>query len=313
VPDILQFLVAFQGLFTRAEVEHQVFTKYFAFLVVNIFLVSLFTGSLFGHLEQYIRYPADIITLLATALPKQSNFFINYVLVQSFLTFSLLLWRPLDITKQFLKKYLAKSKRDFREVELAKPCSYHSLLAQHILIFVIVSTFSTMSPLILPFGFCYFLLAYITLKYNIMYVYEHSYEAGGVMWPLIFDRMMFGLVLYQLTLIGVFSIYNFPAGPSLAGATLIFTVLFWIWIHYRFDKQSKYGALEDWINEGSLPKDFDLTCYNHPALSEIEEPEPQGSKEQNQLRSQGSVNNEEEASETLSILSVMESKNLSQY
>lgn len=48
--------------------------------------------------------------------------------------------------------------------------------------------------------------------YTLLYVCENSYEGGGNFFDSLFTRACAALVIYQLTLVGVFSVNLFPPG-----------------------------------------------------------------------------------------------------
>lgn len=47
--------------------------------VVSVFLGSFIAGSLFTQFEQWIKNPESAVTILGTAAPLTSIFFLNYV------------------------------------------------------------------------------------------------------------------------------------------------------------------------------------------------------------------------------------------
>jgi len=289
IPVILRALGTVQGFYTHSDVAVSVLNRYFFFLMVNVFFVTLIATSVFGVIGQFadlVKSPGDVFNLLATSLPRQSNFFINYVMVASWISYGLFMWRPVDILLGMLKKkFLAKSKRDFRVIDAPLNFYHPNQIARELIVFVIITVYSTISPLILPFGLAYFLLAFITTKYNLMYVYEARWESGGKLWPSIFNKMMVALVIYLLTLIGVFGLYRFIAGVAVGGALIVLTLLYWVWIHARFDRVAKYGTLEHRVGEAEIedrfkkgnvdPIHFIKADYVHPVLHSLERPENQ--------------------------------------
>lgn len=71
----------------RRELNAYVFRVYWAFLMVNVFLLYAVSGSIFGVLADFIEYlqePLDLVTLLSDSLPKQAIFFTNYIIMQGF-------------------------------------------------------------------------------------------------------------------------------------------------------------------------------------------------------------------------------------
>lgn len=203
------------------------------------------------------------------------------------ITFGLFLWRPFDVLiRQLKKRFMAKSKRDFRRLDAPPSFYYPYFLSKEVLVFVIVVTYSIISPLILPFGLVYFLVSFFACRYNLIYVFEQPWESGGKLWSNMFHQMLFGLVLCQATLVGVFSLQYFIAGAVVSALLIIPTIIFWVWCHKRLESVATHGSLEEKMNgEGTLetrflkgnvdPVNGTKADYIHPVFHELEMPELQ--------------------------------------
>lgn len=62
----------------------ELFTQhaYFAFQVIQVFLVTTFSSSAAAVVEEVRKEPEKITEILAQNIPKASNFFIPYFMVQ---------------------------------------------------------------------------------------------------------------------------------------------------------------------------------------------------------------------------------------
>lgn len=60
---------------------------YFAFLVIQVFLVVTVASSATRAIGELIDHPMSVATLLARTFPKASNFYISYIILQG-LSFS---------------------------------------------------------------------------------------------------------------------------------------------------------------------------------------------------------------------------------
>ena len=74
------------------------------------------------------------------------------------------------------------------------------------LIFTVGMTYCVVAPVITPFLLFYFGFGYLTLRYMLYYVYRPSPDSGGLLWPLMFNRLMVGMLVSQLTVAGVLSV-----------------------------------------------------------------------------------------------------------
>ncbi|KAJ9119692.1 hypothetical protein QFC22_003402 [Naganishia vaughanmartiniae] len=92
-------------------------------------------------------------------------------------------------------------------VELYAPPSvnYGMIYPPAILVFIFTLTDSVISPLILIFGAIYFAVGYMVYKYKLIYVFVNPYESTGEAWPTTFARLVWGIVLFQLFMLGLFA------------------------------------------------------------------------------------------------------------
>jgi len=286
IPKFIHFLCNKEGHYSYSSVERSMLSKYFFFIVFNIFLVSLLGSGILGIINQFsylAQNPTQIVTLLATSLPLQVPYFINYVLTAAVIAHFLFLIRPVDIILYELKKrILAKSARDFRGLLTPPNVWITPRITMDILIFLIVIVYSTIAPLILPFGLIFFIFAYVATKHNLLYVYEIPLESGADLWPNIFSRMMVGVMIYQLTLTGIFAIFLNIAGAVICGVLFLFTIAYTQIVHKIFDQKFEYGAMDDAFKSDitnttvRLRKvDKQMVDYDHPITYNWEDPEPQ--------------------------------------
>ncbi|RAL65573.1 hypothetical protein DID88_005245 [Monilinia fructigena] len=82
VPIIMRICAKLSGEPTTARVELFTQNAYFAFQVIQVFLVVTIASSASSVLYQLINSPTGILSLLANKLPSASNFYISYFIVQ---------------------------------------------------------------------------------------------------------------------------------------------------------------------------------------------------------------------------------------
>ena len=84
LPVILRLLVKVQGASTGMSVELTVQSYYFAFLFVQVFLVVSISSGITTVLNEITQGPQNIPSILAGNLPKASNYFFSYMILQAF-------------------------------------------------------------------------------------------------------------------------------------------------------------------------------------------------------------------------------------
>lgn len=65
-----------------AEIELFVQSFYFAFQVVQVFLITTLTSAASAALQEVLKAPFSAPDLLSQNLPKASNFYLSYILIQ---------------------------------------------------------------------------------------------------------------------------------------------------------------------------------------------------------------------------------------
>lgn len=94
----------------------ELFTQnaYFAFQVVQVFLVTTLASSASAVAKQIVDKPADATTILASNLPKSSNFYISYFIVQGLTVASQVLSQVVGfIVFALMYKYLSGTPRSY--------------------------------------------------------------------------------------------------------------------------------------------------------------------------------------------------------
>lgn len=189
---------------------HRQLRAYFVFCVVNFFLATTMADSVFATVKN-IQKPMDVVNLLGTSLPGYATFFCSFIMLKALSGFPLqLLDLPRVIQTAFRRKYSALVSNDSDDVELPGHVYYGETYPVHLLIFVIGVSYSTIAPLAVVISLLYFLLGYCACKYQVLYVAQPVYESGGTFWPLVFDRMMVGLLICQLATLGLFGLKQVP-------------------------------------------------------------------------------------------------------
>lgn len=82
LPPFIRMLGVLSGALTQQEADQYCHKWYYAFQVIQVFIVTTLASSASATVEAIIRDPSSAMTLLAANLPKASNFYIVYFLLQ---------------------------------------------------------------------------------------------------------------------------------------------------------------------------------------------------------------------------------------
>ena len=102
LPVILRLLARVQGGPTGMSVELTVQNYYFAFLFVQVFLVVSISSGITTVLDEITRGPQSVPSILAGNLPKASNYFFSYMILQAFSVSAAALVQLLALFKWFV-------------------------------------------------------------------------------------------------------------------------------------------------------------------------------------------------------------------
>ncbi|KAL8280604.1 hypothetical protein RQP46_006927 [Phenoliferia psychrophenolica] len=203
LPFFLEALSVFQGLPARSWIEYSLLKKYHISILFTTLFVFI-TSSTFTLLSDLSESPAGVLTKLATALPGARNFFVSYVMLSGLATMPLQLLELAVVIPRFFYSMFARTPRDHAELNAPPMLNLGTVYPQALLIFTLGLTYSVISPLILPFATLYFGMAYLVYKYKLLFVYYRPYESRGQAWPLAFNRIAWGMIIFQVFMMGLF-------------------------------------------------------------------------------------------------------------
>ncbi|PFH48588.1 hypothetical protein AMATHDRAFT_65071 [Amanita thiersii Skay4041] len=245
LPFMLEALTYIQGYKARSWIEYSLLKKYFLFLLVNVVFIFLVASTYWQLVRDLANSPAKVPEKLATALQagRARHFFLSYVILQGLGIMPLQLLNLGVIIPRMFMRMFTRTPRDFAELNAPPMINYGVVYPQAILMFVITLLYSVVQPLIVIFGAIYFGVGYVVYKYKLLFVFYKPYESQGQAWPLTFIRLIWGINIYLLFMIGIFTLRKSYLLSSLLVPLLFFTVV-WSWYVTRtFRPLSKYVSL----------------------------------------------------------------------
>jgi len=234
VPIICRLMAKLAGYVTYSQIELKTQTWYFAFQVVQVFLVTTLSGAVTTVINQVLKDPGTVLSLLSTNLPKASNFYINYFILLglSSATGTLLNIGGFVVVVLLGRILPGKTPRKIFDslTKLAAP-AWGSEFPKWTNLAVIAITYSGIAPLMLGFATVGFCLVYVAFKYNFLYVYDTNIDTKGEAYQKALKQVLTGAYLSEICLIGLFGIATGKntqaAGPlALMCILLACTILF---------------------------------------------------------------------------------------
>ena len=208
LPLILRLLSKVQGLQSGMLIELSVQKYYFFFLFVQLFLVV----SIASAASTIISYFSDpgavekIPTLFAENIPKASNYFFSYMLLQALSVSAGALVQVGGLISWFILAPLLDStaRQKFNRQTSLSEVQWGTFFPVYTNLACIGLIYSVISPLILVFNVITFSLFWFVYRYNTLYVTKFTRDTGGLLFPNAINTMFTGVYIMELALFGMF-------------------------------------------------------------------------------------------------------------
>lgn len=215
------------------RVEYFTQQAYFAFQVIQVFLVTTLASAATATVMDIVHNPSDAMNLLAENLPKASNFFISYVIVQGLTVSSGALLQLVALILFYVLSFLLDNtarKKWTRFVSLGS-IAFGTSFPVYTNLAIIVFSYAMIAPIILLFGAVAFFLLYVAYLYSLTYVMKESPDARGIHYPRALFQTFVGLYIGQICLLGLFVVGK-GWGPIILQAISLGVTTF---IHLNFN------------------------------------------------------------------------------
>ncbi|KAF2260031.1 DUF221-domain-containing protein [Lojkania enalia] len=209
VPIVFRLLAKLSGWVTLSQVELQTQSWYFAFQVIQAFLITTFSSAATSVVDDVISDPGSAVELLSRNLPKASNFYINYFILFGLSAFaSTLLNIGGFVTVVLLGRILPNKtpRKAFQKLVSLSAPMWGSELPKWVNLGVIALSYSCIAPLVLGFSTIGLTLIYLGFRYNFLYTYETTIDTKGAAYQRALQQLITGVYFSELCLIGLFAI-----------------------------------------------------------------------------------------------------------
>ena len=254
LPIILRLLARTSGSHTGMAIELRVQQYYFAFLFVQVFLVVSISSAITTVIKQISNGPQNVPQILASNIPKASNYFFSYMLLQAFSTGAGALVQLMGLFNWFILAPIADStaRQKWRRQTSLPDMQWGSFFPVYTNLAAIGLIYSVISPFILIFNCITFSIFWLVYRYNTLYVTKFRFDTGGLLYPTAINQLFLGLYVMELCLVGLFLLVrdadsqgNARGLPCKAQAIImivvfIFTVIFQWLLNKAFSPLFRY-------------------------------------------------------------------------
>ncbi|CAM8967874.1 unnamed protein product [Rhodiola kirilowii] len=257
-------------------------TGYLPSAILNGFIyivpfAMLGMANMADEIGESVAHPKDIPNHLARAVSAQADFFITYILTNGLSGFSLEILQPGLLCWDLFKSHTYGRRK--KKTPYAFSLPYFRVLPVVCLSMLIGMVYAVVAPLLLPFLIGYFLLGYCVYINQIQDAYVTVYETCGQYWPYVHRYIMTGIVLMQITMIGMFGLKSKPAASILTIPLLLLTIMFNEYCKMRFipsfrkcsiQTATENDELDEKAGMGESDREGTIKAYRPPFLQPVE-------------------------------------------
>ncbi|KAK4182390.1 hypothetical protein QBC35DRAFT_173186 [Podospora australis] len=226
VPWMLRGCARVAGVPSHALVELFVQNAYFAFQVVQVFLVTTLTSAFSAAFAKVLQDPLSIADMLSENLPKASNFYLSYILVQCLGAGVLRLANIGDLWRHtVIRKLTVNPRRQYDRWSRLQPVYWGAEYPRFTNLGVIALSYTCVAPLVLIFAGLGMLFVSWVYRYMLIYVFDTRHDTKGLFYPQALMHLLFGLYVAEICLVGLFALKKAIGPLLLIMLFLIFTCL----------------------------------------------------------------------------------------
>ncbi|KAL0331034.1 UNVERIFIED_CONTAM: CSC1-like protein [Sesamum angustifolium] len=190
LPAILMIMSKIEGHVAVSQLERRTAAKYYYFMLVNVFLGSIVTGTAFQQLHAFVHQPpAQIPRNIGVSIPMKATFFITYIMVDGWagIAGEILRLKPLVIF-HLKNMFIVKTERDLEKAMDPGGVDFPETLPSLQLYFLLGIVYMVVTPILLPFILVFFAFAYFVYRHQVINVYNQQYESAAAFWPHVHGR-----------------------------------------------------------------------------------------------------------------------------
>ncbi|CAN6460970.1 unnamed protein product [Victoria cruziana] len=171
LPSILLVMSKVEGYIALSKLERKAAAKYYYFMLVNVFLGSIITGTAFEQLHSLIHQPpTEIPKTIGVSIPMKATFFMTYVMVDGWAGIASEILRLKSLVIYHLKNmFLVKTERERENAMDPGSLELPENLPKLQLYFLLGLVYAVVSPLLLPFIIIFFGFAFLVYRHQVSF------------------------------------------------------------------------------------------------------------------------------------------------
>ncbi|XP_062023313.1 CSC1-like protein At4g02900 [Rosa rugosa] len=296
LPMILMLMSKIEGYTSLSSLDRRSAAKYYLFILINMFLGNIVAGTAFEQLEEFTsQASSEYLKTIGRTMPMKGTFFITYIMVDGWSGIAAEIIRLVPLALYHFKNtFLVKTEEDREEAMNPGSLAFATNEPRIQFYMLLGLVYSVVTPLLLPFILIFFAFAYVVFRHQIINVYDQKYESGAAFWPRVHMRVIIGLIVSQVLVIGLFSTLDVQYSTYILIPQPILTFWFYRVCKGRFEPAFVTFPLQDAMVKDTVERATEPTlnllaylrdAYVHPDFKggEMYKPEAIDEEERNPL------------------------------
>ena len=226
---IVACAISFIRLKSMPEVDDYSFFWHQLFQFANLWLI-LIGGSAFNQIDSLINNPASISTIIASAMPGASVFFINLITLDSWGSFglqlSLLPTYGVTLLMNMIQPKAQCTQRMLDDSRKPPSLTWGKQIPGMVFVFLVAILYFPIVPIVEVFAFVYFCGHYLVFKHQCLHVYAQEFEGGGsTTWQRLFGFLMAALYMSEFVFIAYMGLKESALQSALGLIPLVATII----------------------------------------------------------------------------------------
>jgi calcium permeable stress-gated cation channel len=207
-------------------IELYVQHAYFAFQVIQVFLVTTLTSAASAAITTILEDPTSAKDLLSQNLPKASNFYLSYFLLQSLALGSSALVQYWSLWQfHVLQRFSHTPRKTYLRWHRLRRMHWGAIFPVYTNLGVIALSYALIAPIVLGFAAVGVGFLHVVFRYNLIFVYDSEVDTKGLVYPRALMHLLLGLYFSEICCIGLFSLKGAYIPTILMAILLVITGL----------------------------------------------------------------------------------------
>ena len=205
-------------------------------------MVVALSSSASAVVTTIINDPASATNLLANNLPKSSNFYISYLLLQGLAIAGGALLQIVGLILFYLLGKILDNtpRKQWTRWNIISGLGWGTVFPIYTNLAVIAITYSLISPLILVFAALAFGVLYFAYLYNFLYVYNQRIDTGGMVFPRAIWQSFTGIYILEVCMTGLLGIRTAIPQLILFAITIPITAIYQILLQWKIERKLEF-------------------------------------------------------------------------